>query len=67
MKNFPPQSESGTPYTEADLKAVFEPYGPITSCKVDDSGAFGFVCFEDSTHAAKALSDLGSDHVHQSS
>ena len=41
MKNFPNSS-----FTEDDLRKVFEPFGPLTSCKVDDSHAFGFVCFE---------------------
>lgn len=59
VKNFPPQTDASHPYNEADLRKVFESYGPITSCKVDESGAFGFVCFEEPAHAAKALSDLG--------
>jgi len=41
VKNFPNSS-----FTEDDLRKVFEPFGPLTSCKVDDSHAFGFVCFE---------------------
>jgi RNA recognition motif-containing protein len=58
VKNFP-AIDSGETYSEADLKKVFESYGPISSCKVDDSGKFGFVSFEDPAHAEKALSQLG--------
>lgn len=58
VKNFP-ASDSGEPYTEVELRRVFEGFGPIVSAKVDDSGKFGFVCFEDPAHAAKALSVLG--------
>jgi RNA recognition motif-containing protein len=58
VKNFP-TSDSGEVYSDADLRKVFESYGPLTSCKVDDSGKFGFVSFEDPAHAAKALDHLG--------
>lgn len=53
VKNFPSQD-----YTSEDLKKVFESFGPIISCKIDDSKAFGFVCFEQYEHAAKALETL---------
>jgi RNA recognition motif-containing protein len=53
VKNFPTEN-----YSSEDLRKVFEPYGPIISCKVDDSGAFGFVSFEKCEHAAKALDSL---------
>ena len=62
VKNFP-ASDSGEVYSDADLRKVFESYGPIASCKVDDSGKFGFVSFEDPAHAAKALEQLGDNEA----
>ncbi|GAA5974978.1 hypothetical protein JCM11641_006787 [Rhodosporidiobolus odoratus] len=48
---------------EDKLKAEFEPYGQITSCKimVDEKGAskgFGFVCFSSPDEATKAVTEL---------
>ncbi|GAA5918060.1 hypothetical protein JCM8208_006111, partial [Rhodotorula glutinis] len=48
---------------EDKLKAEFEAYGQITSCKimVDDKGAsrgFGFVCFSSPDEATKAVTEL---------
>ena len=54
VKNFPPGD-----YTDTDLRAVFESYGPITSCHIDATNKFGFVCFAQPEHAAKALEHLG--------
>ena len=53
VKNFPNNS-----YSSEDLRKLFEPFGPLISCKVDDSQEFGFVCFENHEHAAKALETL---------
>jgi len=48
---------------DAKLRELFESYGAITSAKVmsDEKGAsrgFGFVCFENSDDASKALNDM---------
>lgn len=53
VKNFPSQD-----YTSDDLRKLFESFGPIISCKIDESKAFGFVCFEQCENAAKALETL---------
>ncbi|KAK4052467.1 Protein phosphatase PP2A regulatory subunit B [Microbotryomycetes sp. JL201] len=49
--------------TEDKLKAEFEPFGTITSCKImtDDKGVskgFGFVCFSAPDEATKAVTDM---------
>lgn len=54
VKNFPVAN-----FTSDDLRKIFEPFGPIVSCKVDESQAFGFVSFEQCEHAAKAVETLG--------
>ncbi|GAA6061015.1 hypothetical protein JCM10212_001071 [Sporobolomyces blumeae] len=48
---------------EEKLRAEFEPFGQITSCKImtDDKGAskgFGFVCFSAPDEATKAVTEL---------
>ncbi|KZT56426.1 polyadenylate binding protein [Calocera cornea HHB12733] len=50
------------------LRAEFEPYGTITSCKVmrDEKGAskgFGFVCFASPDEATRAMSELNNKIV----
>lgn len=55
-------------YSEEQLKAIFTPFGSITSAKVmrDESGAskaFGFVCFADHESAAKAAQTLNEKDV----
>ena len=51
MKNFPSKE-----FSDEDLRKAFEPFGNITSCKVDEvSHAFGFVCFEKCESAQAAV------------
>jgi polyadenylate-binding protein len=51
VKNFPTKETS-----DEDLRKMFEVFGPVTSCKMDEaSHAFGFVCFEKPEDAKSAL------------
>ena len=50
------------------LRAEFEPFGAITSCKVmrDDKGiskGFGFVCFSSPDEATKAVAEMGNKMI----
>lgn len=57
IKNFP------LSYTQADIKAIFEVFGEVSSCAVascassDGQKAFGFVCFKDQESAIKACNE----------
>lgn len=51
VKNFPAKVDS-----DEELKKMFEVFGPVSSCKIDEtSKAFGFVCFEKPENAKSAL------------
>jgi polyadenylate-binding protein len=51
VKNFPTKET-----TDEELRKMFEVFGPVTSCKMDEtSKAFGFVCFEKPENAKSAL------------
>jgi len=55
-------------YTDEDLKALFEPYGIVTSAKVarNESGVskgFGFVTFPESQDAQKAITGLHETNI----
>jgi len=51
VKNFPTKDTN-----DEDLRKIFEVFGPVTSCKMDEtSRAFGFVCFEKPENAKSAL------------
>jgi RNA recognition motif-containing protein len=50
IKNFP------TPdFSEDDLRQLFQPFGALSSVKIDSSGSFGFVSFEKNSDAMTAL------------
>ena len=51
VKNFPTKDTS-----DEELKKMFEVFGNVTSCKMDEaSRAFGFVCFEKPESAKAAI------------
>ena len=51
MKNF-----STKDTTDEELKKIFDVFGTVTSCKMDESTkAFGFVCFEKPESAKAAI------------
>jgi len=52
-------------YTEEEMKKLFEPFGKILSLKVKnkDSNSIGFVTFENSEHAQKAIYKLNEKYV----
>ncbi|XP_076084303.1 polyadenylate-binding protein 1-like isoform X2 [Mytilus galloprovincialis] len=57
IKNF------GIKMSEKELKELFEPYGKITSLKImtdvrGESRGFGFVCYQNSDDAEKAVEEL---------
>ncbi len=56
VKNFP-----NAEFSEDDLRKTFEVFGSLSSVKLDDSKAFGFVAFNNCEDAAKALNSLGKE------
>jgi len=60
VKNFPKED-----FEDKDLKALFEKYGSVKSAVVmknkEGKPTFGFVCFDKSDEAAKAVEELSKD------
>lgn len=64
VKNLPKEAD------DEKLKEMFEPFGPIVSVAVkhaDDTGkgasSFGFVCFENTDDAARAVEEMNNKEV----